>query len=81
MPTERDEQFDIFVRKRCPSMLPLLRAGQARVVSRLSLAANSGAMNRDDLNWQRTYRRGDRVPALTRGSAGVRAGTVRRFRR
>ncbi|MFC5061839.1 SDR family oxidoreductase [Actinomycetospora atypica] len=36
-------------------LLPLLRAGRARVVSQLSVAANSGQMNWDDLNWERSY--------------------------
>lgn len=37
-------------------LLPLLRAGQARVTSQISIAARSGAINWDDLNWQRGYR-------------------------
>ena len=36
-------------------LLPLLRAGQARVTSQLSIAANSGAINWDDLNWEKSY--------------------------
>lgn len=36
-------------------LLPLLRAGHARVTSQLSIAANSGAINWDDLNWERSY--------------------------
>ena len=36
-------------------LLPLLRAGSARVTSQLSIAANSGAINWDDLNWERSY--------------------------
>ena len=36
-------------------LLPLLRAGNARVTSQLSIAANSGAINWDDLNWERSY--------------------------
>ncbi len=36
-------------------LLPLLRAGRARVVSQISVAANSGAINDDDLNWERSY--------------------------
>ena len=36
-------------------LLPLLRAGRGRVVSQLSVAANSGAINWDDLNWERSY--------------------------
>jgi NAD(P)-dependent dehydrogenase (short-subunit alcohol dehydrogenase family) len=36
-------------------LLPLLRAGHARVTSQVSVAANSGAINWDDLNWTRSY--------------------------
>lgn len=36
-------------------LLPLLRAGRARVTSQVSVAANRGAINWDDLNWARTY--------------------------
>jgi NAD(P)-dependent dehydrogenase (short-subunit alcohol dehydrogenase family) len=36
-------------------LLPLLRAGNARVTSQLSVAANSNAINWDDLNWERSY--------------------------
>lgn len=36
-------------------LLPLLRAGQARVTSQISVAANQGAINWDDLNWERSY--------------------------
>ena len=36
-------------------LLPLLRAGRARVVSQLSIAARSGTINWDDLNWERSY--------------------------
>lgn len=36
-------------------LLPLLRAGNARVTSQLSIAANAGAINWDDLNWERSY--------------------------
>jgi NAD(P)-dependent dehydrogenase (short-subunit alcohol dehydrogenase family) len=36
-------------------LLPLLRAGRARVTSQISIAANQGAINWDDLNWQKTY--------------------------
>jgi NAD(P)-dependent dehydrogenase (short-subunit alcohol dehydrogenase family) len=36
-------------------LLPLLRAGRARVTSQVSMAANSGAINWDDLNWERSY--------------------------
>ncbi|WP_194421030.1 SDR family oxidoreductase [Microbacterium abyssi] len=36
-------------------LLPLLRAGSARVTSQVSIAANQGAINWDDLQWQRSY--------------------------
>ncbi|GAA1645070.1 SDR family oxidoreductase [Actinoplanes couchii] len=36
-------------------LLPLLRAGHARVTSQLSVAANGGSINWDDLNWERSY--------------------------
>lgn len=36
-------------------LLPLLRAGQARVTSQISVAANENAINWDDLNWERSY--------------------------
>ncbi|MEU6645341.1 SDR family oxidoreductase [Saccharomonospora sp. NPDC046836] len=36
-------------------ILPLLRAGRARVTSQVSVAANGGAINWDDLNWERKY--------------------------
>jgi NAD(P)-dependent dehydrogenase (short-subunit alcohol dehydrogenase family) len=36
-------------------LLPLLRAGRARVTSQISIAANQHAINWDDLNWQRSY--------------------------
>ncbi len=36
-------------------LLPLLRAGRARVTSQLSVAANRNAINWDDLNWERSY--------------------------
>ncbi len=36
-------------------LLPLLRAGNARVTSQLSVAANSNGVNWDDLNWERSY--------------------------
>lgn len=37
------------------NLLPLLRAGRARVVSQISVAAGSGRMNWDDPNWERSY--------------------------
>ncbi|MGW9348271.1 SDR family oxidoreductase [Nocardiopsis flavescens] len=36
-------------------LLPLLRAGRARVTSQVSVAARRGAVNWDDLNWERSY--------------------------
>lgn len=36
-------------------LLPLLRAGRARVTSQISVAANQGAINWDDLAWERSY--------------------------
>jgi NAD(P)-dependent dehydrogenase (short-subunit alcohol dehydrogenase family) len=36
-------------------LLPLLRAGRARVTSQISVAASRGAINWDDLNWERSY--------------------------
>ncbi|MFJ8140885.1 SDR family oxidoreductase [Streptomyces sp. NPDC096013] len=36
-------------------LLPLLRAGRARVTSQLSISANANAINWDDLNWERSY--------------------------
>ncbi|MFF2554994.1 SDR family oxidoreductase [Nocardia sp. NPDC058058] len=36
-------------------LLPLLRAGQARVTSQVSISANRGAINWQDLNWERSY--------------------------
>jgi NAD(P)-dependent dehydrogenase (short-subunit alcohol dehydrogenase family) len=39
-------------------LMPLLRAGGARVTSQISIAARSGAINWDDLNWERSYHGG-----------------------
>jgi len=36
-------------------LLPLLRAGRARVTSQVSVAASQGAINWGDLNWERSY--------------------------
>lgn len=36
-------------------LLPLLRAGRARVTSQVSIAARRASINWDDLNWERTY--------------------------
>jgi NAD(P)-dependent dehydrogenase (short-subunit alcohol dehydrogenase family) len=37
------------------ALLPLLRAGQARVTSQLSIVASRGAIHWDDLNWEESY--------------------------
>jgi NAD(P)-dependent dehydrogenase (short-subunit alcohol dehydrogenase family) len=36
-------------------LLPLLRAGRARVTSQISIAAARNTINWDDLNWERSY--------------------------
>jgi NAD(P)-dependent dehydrogenase (short-subunit alcohol dehydrogenase family) len=36
-------------------LLPLLRAGRARVTSQISVAARSGTINWDDVNWEKSY--------------------------
>ena len=36
-------------------LLPLLTAGRARVTSQISVAANQGSINWDDLNWDESY--------------------------
>ncbi|MEH3156625.1 MAG: SDR family oxidoreductase [Gordonia paraffinivorans] len=36
-------------------LMPLLRAGRARVVSQISVAANRGSINWSDLNWEQSY--------------------------
>jgi NAD(P)-dependent dehydrogenase (short-subunit alcohol dehydrogenase family) len=36
-------------------ILPLLRAGSARVTSQVSVSANQNSINWDDLNWERSY--------------------------
>ncbi|MCC6495308.1 MAG: SDR family oxidoreductase [Propionibacteriaceae bacterium] len=36
-------------------LLPLLRAGKARIVHQVSIAARSGAINWQDLNWEHGY--------------------------
>ncbi|MFD2026318.1 SDR family oxidoreductase [Promicromonospora aerolata] len=36
-------------------LLPLLRAGKARVTSQLSIASSRGSINWADLNWERSY--------------------------
>ncbi|MFF7293757.1 SDR family oxidoreductase [Microbacterium sp. NPDC008134] len=39
-------------------LLPLLRAGRARITSQVSVAANQGAINWADPNWERAYNGG-----------------------
>jgi len=39
-------------------LLPLLRAGGARVTSQISVSANQGAINWNDLEWEHSYRGG-----------------------
>ena len=39
-------------------LLPLLRAGRARVTAQLSISANANSINWDDLNWERSYQGG-----------------------
>jgi NAD(P)-dependent dehydrogenase (short-subunit alcohol dehydrogenase family) len=39
-------------------LMPLLRAGNARVTSQISIAANSGSINWTDLNWASSYNGG-----------------------
>jgi len=39
-------------------LMPLLRAGSARVTSQISIAANSGSINWTDLNWATSYNGG-----------------------
>ncbi|WP_193612456.1 SDR family oxidoreductase [Nocardioides lijunqiniae] len=40
-------------------LMPLLRAGRARITSQISIAAASGSINWDDLNWERSYHGGN----------------------
>ncbi|MBR8745381.1 SDR family oxidoreductase [Nocardiopsis sp. MG754419] len=39
-------------------LMPLLRAGRARVTSQLSISADRNSINWDDLNWERSYNGG-----------------------
>ena len=39
-------------------LLPLLRAGRARVTSQVSIAANQGSINWEDPNWEKSYNGG-----------------------
>ncbi|MGF0309360.1 SDR family oxidoreductase [Rhodococcus sp. IEGM1428] len=50
------------------ALLPLLRAGGARVTHQTSIAARSGAINWDDLNWERSY---DVMKAYSQSKLGV----------
>lgn len=36
-------------------LLPLLKEGKAHVTTQISIAANQGAVNWDDINWERSY--------------------------
>jgi NAD(P)-dependent dehydrogenase (short-subunit alcohol dehydrogenase family) len=38
-------------------LMPLLRAGRAHITSQVSVAANEGAINWDDLGWERATTR------------------------
>jgi NAD(P)-dependent dehydrogenase (short-subunit alcohol dehydrogenase family) len=49
-------------------LLPLLRAGRARVTHQSSVAARSGAINWDDLNWETAY---DAMKAYTQSKIAV----------
>jgi NAD(P)-dependent dehydrogenase (short-subunit alcohol dehydrogenase family) len=50
------------------SLLPLLREGSARVTHQTSVAARSGAINWDDLNWETSY---DAMKAYTQSKIAV----------
>lgn len=49
-------------------LLPLLVAGRARVTSQTSIAARSGTINWDDLNWEHKY---DGMPAYRQSKIAV----------
>jgi NAD(P)-dependent dehydrogenase (short-subunit alcohol dehydrogenase family) len=51
-------------------LLPLLSAGQARVTSQISIAANQHAINWDDLNWERSYN-GERAYSQSKIALGL----------
>ncbi|AXX31535.1 SDR family oxidoreductase [Actinosynnema pretiosum subsp. pretiosum] len=51
-------------------LMPLLRAGRARVTTQLSVAANQGAINWADLNWERSYS-GRRAYSQSKIAAGL----------
>ncbi|MCZ2828101.1 SDR family oxidoreductase [Modestobacter sp. VKM Ac-2986] len=52
-------------------LLPLLRAGSARITSQSSVAARSGAVHWDDLDWERSYH-----PGRAYSSSKIAAGLV-----
>ncbi|RDI55310.1 SDR family oxidoreductase [Nocardia mexicana] len=51
-------------------LLPLLRAGHARVTSQISIAANRRAINWNDLNWERSYD-GDKAYSQSKIALGL----------
>ncbi|NKY58252.1 SDR family oxidoreductase [Nocardia flavorosea] len=51
-------------------ILPLLSAGHARVTSQISVAARRGAINWDDLNWERDYN-GERAYSQSKIALGL----------
>lgn len=51
-------------------LLPLLRAGHARVTSQISIAARRGTINWEDLNWERDYN-GDRAYSQSKIAFGL----------
>lgn len=51
-------------------LLPLLRAGQARVTSQASVSARSGGINWDDLQWEREYN-GDKSYSQSKIACGL----------
>ncbi len=51
-------------------LLPLLSAGRARVTTQVSVAARSGAVHWDDLNWERTYN-GNRAYSQSKIALGL----------
>ncbi|WP_280416529.1 SDR family oxidoreductase [Nocardia carnea] len=51
-------------------ILPLLRAGHARVTSQISVAARRGTINWDDLNWEHSYD-GERAYSQSKVAVGL----------
>lgn len=51
-------------------ILPLLRAGHARVTSQISVAARRGTINWDDLNWEHSYD-GERAYSQSKIAVGL----------